>query len=124
MFLMYSIVFVPSLYLHIEYYLTNHNQQVEIKEDSVTLIVADRIVSTYQASDIQKVDLFKSAALDKGGIQIMPIDSYHFARIIPKAGNEIIVTCLIASDVEAAVKELKGVPIERKKKLFSSTKIG
>ena len=48
---------------------------------------------------------------------ITAMEYYRYARIITKTGEEIIITCLMTLDLEEAVKELQGVPYERKKRL-------
>lgn len=112
--------FIPTMYLHIEYYLKNRGQHLEILENEVILYDRRGQVRRYQNKELQKVILYKSASLDKGGIPLTPLESYHYARIIPKQGEEIIVTCLMAADVEEAIKHIKWVPYERKKRLFAS----
>ena len=108
------------MYLHIEYYLKNRGQHLEILEDEVILYDRNGQVRRYQNKELQKVILYKSASLDKGGIPLTPIESYHYAHIVPKQGEEIIITCLMATDVEEAIKQIKWVPYERKKRLFAS----
>lgn len=119
-FLVYSIFFLPSFYLHLEYYFKNQGQRLEILENEVILHDKNGQVRRYSNQDLQKVVLYKSASLDKGGIPLTPLESYHYARIIPKQGEEIIITCLMAADVEEAIKHIKWVPYERKKRLFAS----
>lgn len=112
--------FIPAIFLHLEYYLRNRVEQLEIFENEI--ILHDRVgqVKRYTRGDLEKVILYKSASLDKGGIPLTPMESYHYARIIPKQGEEIILTCLMAPDVEEAIKQIKWIPCERKKRGFAS----
>jgi hypothetical protein len=119
-FVFYSIFFLPSLYLHIEYYLKNRGQRLEVLENEIILHDRNGQVRRYANQDLQKIVLYKSASLDQGGIPLTPIESYHYARIIPKQGEEIILTCLMAPNVEEAIKQIKWVSYERKKRLFAS----
>lgn len=119
-FLVYSIFFLPSFYLHLEYYLKNRNQRLEILENEIIFYDRNGEVRRYLNQDLQKIILYKSASLDKGGIPLSPIESYHYARIIPRQGKEIILTCLMAADVEEAIRQIKWVTYERKKRLFAS----
>ncbi len=116
----YTILSLPSFYLHLEYYLQNRDQRLEILENEVILHKRNGQVRRYQNQELQKIILYKSASLDRGGIPLTPLDSYHYARIIPKQGEEIIMTCLMSADVEKAVKQIRWVPYERKKRLFAS----
>jgi hypothetical protein len=65
----YSIFFLPSLYLHIEYYLKNRGQQLEIFEDEIVFYSRDGQVKKYAMQDLQRIVLYKSASLDKGGMR-------------------------------------------------------
>jgi hypothetical protein len=121
-FAFYSIFFLPSLYLHIEYYLKNRGQRVEILESEIRLYDRDGRLKKYASEDLEKVILYKSASLDKGGIPLTPVEVYHYARIISKQGGEIVITCLLAPNVELLVRMLKGVSVERKKQFFASLK--
>lgn len=112
--------FIPAIYLHSEYYLKNYGERLEILENEIIFHDRDGKVRKYGNQDLKKIILYKSASLDKGGIPLTPIESYHYARIIPKQGDEIILTCLMASNVEEAIKQIKWVPYERKKRLFAS----
>lgn len=116
----YAIFYLPSFYLHLEYYRQNRHQRLEILENEVILHDKNGQVRRYANQELQKVILYKSASLDRGGIPLTPLESYHYARIVPKQGQEIIITCLMAADVAEAVRQIKGVPYERKKRLFAS----
>src|SRR6186997_437879 len=98
--LFYGPFLISSLYIHWEYYLQNRGQKIEVLSDEIILHKSTGAVQRVQFSNIEKIILSKSANLDKGGIQFTPIDT-HYARIIPKQGETIIITSLIAPDVEA-----------------------
>jgi hypothetical protein len=111
---------IPALYLHLEYYFKNRGQQLKILDSEIVFQDRNGDEKSYKPQDLQKIVLYKSASLDKGGLQLSAIESYHYARIIPKQGKEIILTCLMAPDVEKAVKQIRWVSYERKKRLFAS----
>jgi hypothetical protein len=113
--------FIPAIYLHAEYYFKNHGQRLEILENEIILHDRNGEVRSYGDRDLQKVVLYRSASLDKGGVPLTPMESYHYAVIVPKKGAEIIVTCLMAPNVEEAIKVMKGLSYERKKRLFASS---
>jgi pyrroloquinoline quinone (PQQ) biosynthesis protein C len=114
---------IPALYLHLEYYFKNVGQELRIMEDEIRFRDKDQKELTWKFHDLQKIILYKSASLDRGGVQLSAIESYHYARIIPKQGSEIIVTCLMTPNVEEEVKKIRGVKFERKKRLFASLNI-
>ncbi len=117
--LFYGPFLISSLYIHWEYYLQNRGQKIELLSDEIVLHKSNGDVQRVKFSDIEKIIVSKSANLDKGGIQVTPIDTYHYARIIPKQGETIIITSLIAPDVEAVIKKI-GKYYERQKRLFST----
>lgn len=111
---------LPVMFLHAEYFFKNGGQQLEILGDGIVLHYKDGTMKKYNNEDLQKIVVYKSASLDKKGIPFLPIEFYHYARLIPKQGEEIIITCLMAPNVEEVVKQIKRVPYERKKRLFAS----
>lgn len=119
-FIFWVVYTIPALYLHLEYYFKNRGQQLEILDGEFIFKHRNRQEKRYKFDELQKIILYKSASLDKGGLQLSAIESYHYAKIIPKQGEEIILTCLMAPNVEEAIKQIKWVPFERKKRLFAS----
>lgn len=115
---MYVLQTLPLLYLHIEYYIANRKQEITIGDDELTVITQNGNVHKFKFTELSKVILYKSASLDKGGIQFTSIESYHYVRIITKSNRQIIVTCLMFPKLEEMVNELKGVQKIRKKRLF------
>jgi hypothetical protein len=111
---------VPALYLHLEYYFKNRGQELKILDSEIVFQDRNGKEKTYKPQDLEKAILYKSASLDRGGLQLSAIESYHYARIIPKEGEEIIITCLMTPNVEEALKQIRWVPYERKKRLFAS----
>lgn len=108
---------LPTLYLHIEYLIKNSGQFIQVETDKLIVIQKSRSMD-YKFSDMEKVILYKSASLDKGGIPLSPIESYHYARIFLKSNEELIITCLLAPKVDEAISLLKGVKSERRNRPF------
>jgi hypothetical protein len=114
----FALLTLPVIYLHIEYYLANRGQEIIIENDELRVITKNGNTYKFKFAELSKVILYKSASLDKGGIPLTPIESYHYARIITKSEKQIIVTCLMYPKLEEVVSELKGVQGIRKKRLF------
>ena len=57
-------------------------------------------------------------SIDTGSITFLAFESYYYARIITNLGEELIITCLLTPKVEETVRQLKGVPVIRKKRFF------
>lgn len=108
---------IPALYLHMEYYFTNKGYEIGI--NSIELILKkEGLVKTYNINDLSKIIVYKSASLDKGGIQFTAIESYHYARIITKSGEEIVITCLLIPNLDEFLSQLNAIIYQRKKRFF------
>jgi len=118
--LFWILVTIPVLYLHIEYYIKNRNEYIEITDDQISVKVVGKDTRNYRFADLDKIILYKSASQDKGGMPILPLEFYHFARIIPKHGKDIVITCLMTPDVEGAIREIKWVAYDRRKIFFAT----
>lgn len=114
----FAVLTLPVIYLHIEYYLANRGQEVIIKNEELTVISRKGNAYKFKLTELNKVILYKSASLDKGGIPITPFELYNYARIITKSGEQIIITCLMYPKLEEVINELKGVQRIRKKRGF------
>lgn len=114
----YLILTIPMLYLHIEYYLSNKGQIITISDDTLIKISRSGIKQNYKFSELNRVILYKSASIEKGGIQITPLDSYHYLRIITNSGDDVIITCMMCKDLDKVVAMFQGVPKIRKKGFF------
>lgn len=107
---------IPAIYLHIEYTIRNAGDEIEVTPNEV-IVRKNGHERRYNSSDLSKIIVYKSASLDRAGIPFSAMEYYRYARIVTKTGDEIIISCLMILDVEGAVRQLKGVPYERKKRL-------
>lgn len=110
---------LPSLYLHIEYLIINSGQSIQLDCDQLIITQGSKSVG-FKFADMDKIILYKPASLDKGGIPLSPIESYHYARIFMKSNEEIIITSLLFPKVEKLVNLMGGVRRERRKRPFCS----
>ncbi len=108
---------IPVLYLHVEYWIRSWDVKYKIKE-GVIIQYKKNEKEVYNAEDILKIILYKSASIDKGGIPILAMESYHYARVIMRTGDELIITCLLTPKVDKAIQKLGRVTIQRKKRGF------
>mgnify|MGYP000269958365 CR=1 FL=1 len=118
----YSVFALPAFYIHVLYYFENRNQEIEINSQEVILRLNGQQTLRYSLGQLSKIILYKPATLDKKGFgfQVTPIESYNYARIVPVTGKEIVITCLMLTDVEEAIRPLvkDNVSYERRKGLF------
>ena len=114
----FTILTLPVIYLHIEYYIANRGIKIIIENGIFTVISRNKNMQTFKLDELKEVILYKSASMDKGGIPITPIEPYHYARIITRSDKQIIITCLMYPKLEEVINKLQGVQKIRKKRLF------
>jgi hypothetical protein len=117
--LYYLVLLIPTLFLHIEYYLINKNDTVNINAIQKTITFNNQ--KSFVFNDIEKIILVLTPVLyRKGIIRIMPFDNYHYAIIKMKDSRQFIFTNLMAFRVEEVMKLISGVPIDKKKCFIAS----
>lgn len=109
---------LPVIYLHIEYYFANRGQEIIIGDNSLLITTKNGNTHSINFTEFDKVILCKSASMDKGGIPIMPVEPYHYVRIITNSGEQIIITCLMYPKLEKVINKMKGGEKIRKKRGF------
>ncbi|QNF33383.1 hypothetical protein HUW51_11865 [Adhaeribacter swui] len=116
----YCIDVLPALYLHIEYYIRNLGEEYRVSENEL-VHYKDSTAKRCKNSDIERIIVYMSPSIYKGSnLHFLAIESYYYARILTKAGEELIITCLLTPNLELALKRLQGVQFERRKGLFNS----
>lgn len=118
----YLINFIPTLFLHIEYYLKNRNDILIIDISEKTISINGQKPIFF--SEIENIAYVMPPVWHrKGFIRLLPFEDYHYAKIKMKNGEQFIFTCLMAYRVEDVLKQISGVPIEKRKFLFATTLI-
>ncbi len=109
---------VPALYLHIRYWIKNKGEEYEIRDNEIILKKHGKEI-IYKNQDIEKIIVYLSPSLYKNSnFHLLAIESYHYAKIRLKTGEYLVLTCLLAPRLDKTLKQMKGVLIERRKKLF------
>ncbi len=116
--IMWLVYAIPTLILHVEYYFKNKNQIVEITNEDIKLFENGVEKINFQKQDIDKIELYKSGNLEARQIQFFAMESYHFAKIRSKQGDEIFITCLLTPDVEMEIKKLNDGVFERRRRFY------
>jgi hypothetical protein len=116
----YLVLLLPTLYIHIEYYLRNRNDVLIINPAAETITINNRDPICFVEIETI-VYVMPPVWHRKRGIRLLPFEDYHYAKIKMKNGDFFIFTCLMAYRVEDALKSIKGVPIEKNKLLLATT---
>jgi hypothetical protein len=116
----YFLLFVPALYLHLEYYFTNRSDEIVLDSTRNTLKQNNEIEIAY--ADIKSITYFMPPVWYRNGFISSPFEDYHFAIITLNSGQEIIFTCLMATNVKATLSLISGPVVIKRKLLFASIK--
>lgn len=119
----YLIILIPTLFLHIEYYLKNRNDILIIDTSEKTISINEqKSIFFNQIESI--IYVMPPVWHRKGIIRLLPFEDYHYAKIKMKNGEEFIFTCLMAYRVEDVLEQISGIAIEKRKMLFATMLIG
>jgi hypothetical protein len=113
-YVLITVDFIFTLYLHIVYYLKNKGQEFLISEDRIERIKNGK-KEVFHTSDIDKIVICKSANMDKWGIPYTTFESFRVARIYLNNGTYFIMTNLLEYDLEKPLSIVKNVKFERRK---------
>ncbi len=115
----YSIIFIPTIFLHLEYYFINRKQLLFIDVVEKTILVGEERKVSF--NEIEKIELFMPPVWHrKGFIKLLSFEEYRYAAVELKKGERYIFTCLMIRDLEKAMSTISGVTIEKKKRLIAS----
>jgi hypothetical protein len=113
LFTYFSVVFFITIFIHCEYYALNKGKIVFINTEKNTVYFEENNPISFE--NIEKITIsMTQLQYYSGNIWVLPSDPYSYAIIKYDGGKEFIFTSLMASDVESVMKQIKGVPLERK----------
>ena len=115
----FSVLVLPGILVHLEYHLNGSGKTISVLEDSLKVKV-DNVERTWLKSDIRLIQLFKGASTDAGGMPLLGIEHYYFARFWFKEGEYFDITCLQCRDIYAMLTLFDEISLERQKVLFNS----
>lgn len=108
---------IPTLCLHIQYYLKNRQAVFSIDCQSETLFYVQKNVSLhYHFNDIKKIERVASYGKGTG---VYSFSEYRYYNIILNDDTKIVITCLMINDIEKTLKNLLKREIEKKFKLLA-----
>ncbi|MDR6804622.1 hypothetical protein J2Y45_003070 [Dyadobacter sp. BE34] len=90
---------ISAILLHIQYTFKNWNQTIEIY-DGHLYISSENSTKVLKTNEICQVALFMSATLDNSGAAMfLPRESYHYIKLTTDEGEDIIITCLMSTQL-------------------------
>jgi hypothetical protein len=115
----YAVSMLPTILLHVEYYLKNKADVVYIdsKEKSIT-INKDR---TIQFDEVEKIILYMPPCWNRNdNFRYYPFEDYRYSQIQIRGGDKYLFTCLMDFNIDKVMAKFVGVPIEKKVRLIAS----
>ena len=117
-FLIISLITIlPILYLHIGYFIANKGQKITLF-DSGFIYEKNGKSTTILWADVNSLDLYISGNMESG-IPKLPFEVYHYV-CVNNSNDKIIITCLMCPKLYKIVKEIHGVDIRIKRRVFCS----
>ena len=114
----YSLLNLPGMLLHLEYYIKNYKEEYEVSWDGLVRRKYGR-ETIYSVEEIDKVVVTMSPALSRNSnFHLSGFEAYNYGKVYLKNGEVLTITCLLVPKVEKALKALKGVKIERRVRLL------
>ncbi|MGI8893481.1 MAG: hypothetical protein ACR2GN_08470 [Bacteroidia bacterium] len=108
----YILNFLPTVYLHIEYYFVNKNNTVEI-DDFNKIIIINGLEVPFNS--IEKIIFIMPPVWHRRGFfRFFSFEDYHYASIIFKDETIYFFTSILTPSVEDAFRNISTIPKEKK----------
>lgn len=109
-----TIIIMPVLLLHLEYYFNDRNIVLEISDVEIKIHNKKTHHKTIlNTQNIKKVIVYRSANFDK--IALLPTELYFYAKVFTHTeDNSVVITSLTLSNSCEELKALKNISIEFK----------
>lgn len=110
---------IPVLVIHYNYYLNDKDKVYEITEFGIKQKNKNGI-QFIEISKIQEIEFFMTAnKLNETGFQSLPFVDYYYASIKVKNESEIVLSCLLSSELEnILIQYLPNISIKKAKKFY------
>jgi hypothetical protein len=106
--IMFLVVFIPTIYIHIEYLLTNLREELIVNDqDQLLEITSGKINKLISYDDIVLFEQFKTPPLIEKRQQWLPWASYNYVVISTKNKERIVITCFLVDELEIEIPEEK-----------------
>jgi hypothetical protein len=107
---------IPTLILHIQYWLQNRGMVINISSTEI-VVETDKSRKEYKFDEVKEIIFCKQGNLDPPVMYFTPMDLYYYAKFIFKNGESLIISSLIAPNIENELKKITNVRISREKRL-------
>jgi len=113
----YLMLTIPTIYIHIQYYLLNKNDVVIVDMLQKTIHINEGNLIPFK--EIKKIVIFMSfVKFRRGFVKYLPSDNYQYAKFEFEDGKRYTLTSLMVPKLEAFINTLESVQIERKRRFI------
>lgn len=112
-FIIWSIDAFPALFLHIQFWLKNRDEEYNISNGGL-IKKSKGLEWHYSNNEIDKIAIFlPPPAYRNSHFNLLLIGYYHFAVIILKSGEKLILTSLLSITLENDLSQIEGITVSR-----------
>ncbi len=106
---MFLIFFLPTIYIHIEYYLKNRDAELRIDYQNKYVEYKQKENTTsFRFKEIKWAEQNKTPAMVENRIlKMLPWDTYNYSKIILNDGKELYITCLLVNELKLPIDPSK-----------------
>lgn len=91
---------LPAFYLHTQYYFCNRNEKYQLTDGLITQLKNGK-KHFYKRDEIQNIIIYMPPSVYKGSnLHFLAIEGYSYARIMIKNNESLVLTCLLAPQLE------------------------
>lgn len=102
----------PIIYFTYSYYKINKGEEFRIYSNSIE-VRKNGNSDRYSVDEIKKIEIFMSGNNPRFNVAFSAMEFFHYAKIVMKNGEELVITSLCAEQVDAVLEEhLSGVSLE------------
>jgi hypothetical protein len=109
-------VVLPTVYLHIRYYLYTLDDKLEVNQDNFSYEHRGKKIS-FGFKDIKQIISYKTPPAMEKRLHWLPWASYNFTEIILQDDSSVILTCYLVNEPEFKINGQEFI-VHKEKKLF------
>ena len=110
---------IPVVIIHWNYYHQSKGKFF-VLETSRIILNENNVETFYCLTEIATIEFFMTAnEMKQSGLRHFPFEGYHFAKIVLKNGQELLITSLFSNNLGFLItKNLEGIPYLINKRFF------
>lgn len=105
---MFLLIFVPTLYVHIEYYIINYKDKlfVDFQTDKLKYFHKGKNID-FHLRDVKLLKIYKTPPLIENRLPWLPWATYNYVIIKLNNGKKIFITCFLVNELNLNIPSSK-----------------